>query len=192
VSGPTFAAAVRLPIAFDAEALAEEAATIPHAEWTPHFNTQQYEGDWSGVALRSGVGAPLALYPDPTSTEFVDTPLLSRLPRMRAALAQLACPLQTVRLLRVGPGSRILPHRDFRLGYDHGEVRLHVPLASDAAVQFFIDEGLVPMRPGECWYVDLDHMHRVTNDGDETRVHLVVDCVVNEWLTQMLRTGTVR
>jgi hypothetical protein len=184
-----FPSAVRLPLVFDADALGADVATIPPGEWTAHFNTQQYLGEWSGVALRAGTESPLALYPDPTSTEFADMPILARLPQVRAALVLIECPLQSARLLRVGPGSRILPHRDYRLGYDHGELRLHVPITSDGGVRFFVDDKLLPMNAGECWYVDLDHEHRVDNAGMADRVHLVVDCLVNDWLTEMLRIG---
>jgi len=38
------------------------------------------------------------------------------------------------------------------------------------------------MGPGEAWYLNFDLVHRVENNGAEERVHLVIDCVVNDWL----------
>ena len=48
--------AVRLPFRFDAAALAADALALDESVWQPHFNTGVYEGDWSGVALRSSGG----------------------------------------------------------------------------------------------------------------------------------------
>jgi len=180
---------VRLPIAFDPEPLRAALARIDEEAWEPHFNTQQYAGDWSGVALRVGVGSPLALYPDPSRDDFADTELLAAGPELRAALARFECPLRTVRLLRLGPGATITDHRDHALSFAHGEARLHVPILSGPAVTFRLDGAEVPMRPGECWYLDLTRTHRVHNAGDEPRVHLVVDCEVNAWLTAELLEG---
>jgi hypothetical protein len=65
-------------------------------EWSPHFNQRQYEGDWSGVALRSTPHAHVPLYPDPTSNEFVDLPVLDRCPYLREVLGAFDCPLTFV------------------------------------------------------------------------------------------------
>ncbi len=181
---------VRLPLRFDVDALLPALARLDESDWEPHFNTQQYEGDWSGVALRTAVGSPLALYPDPSRDEFADTPLLAASPELQAALSLVACPLQTVRLLRLGAGATITSHRDHHLAHHHGEVRLHVPLVSGPEVTFWLDEVEVPMQEGECWYLDLTRMHRVTNTGGTPRVHLVIDCQVDEWLTDQLLQGT--
>jgi mannose-6-phosphate isomerase-like protein (cupin superfamily) len=180
---------VRLPLTFDVDALMPALARLDEADWEPHFNTQQYAGDWSGVALRTAIGSPLALYPDPSRNEYTDTPLLAASPELQAALARVACPLQTVRLLRLGPGATITSHRDHHLAHHHGEVRLHVPLVSGPEVTFWLDEVEVPMQAGECWYLDLTRMHRVTNSGVTPRVHLVIDCRVDEWLTAQLVDG---
>ena len=61
---------LKLPLVFDAAGLAEEVAALAPDSWTPHFNQAIYEGDWSGVALRSVAGRPPQLYPDPTADDF--------------------------------------------------------------------------------------------------------------------------
>jgi Aspartyl/Asparaginyl beta-hydroxylase len=182
-------AAVRLPFRFDAAALAADVAALPNDVWEPHFNTQQYDGDWSGVPLRVAAGAALALYPDPTSDHFEDTQLLRRCPSVVAALAKLRCPLQTVRFLRLGPGSRITEHRDHRLAHADGEVRLHVPVTTGPHVEFRVAGSPIAMAPGEVWYLDLSERHSVANTGADPRVHLVIDCVVDAWLTAQLNAG---
>jgi hypothetical protein len=180
---------VRLPLRFDADAMAGDLGNIPGDAWIPHFNQAIYEGDWSGVALRS-VGGTIAIYPDPTRTdEFADTEHLAACPNIAAALTRLRCPLQSARLLRLGPGAAIEAHRDYRLSHADGELRLHVPITTDDAVEFLHDGMPVDMGPGECWYMDFTKTHAVTNRGTQPRINLVVDCTVNDWLTGILLEG---
>jgi hypothetical protein len=40
----------------------------------------------------------------------------------------------------------------------------------------------VVMNEGECWYNDFNLPHSVANHGTTDRVHLVIDCVLNDWL----------
>lgn len=183
---PTLPSA-RLPWAFEAERLRAEVGRLAEADWVPHFNTGYYEGDWSGAALRAVGGQAGRLYPDPTAgAAFSDTPLLARCPATRAALDQLRCPLLAVRYLRLGPSSRIREHRDYNLGYEDGEVRLHVPISTDPAVEFLLDGRRVEMGEGEAWYLNLNLPHAVVNAGATPRVHLVIDCVVDDWLDAVL------
>jgi hypothetical protein len=60
-----------------------------------------------------------------------------------------------VRLLRLGPGGVIKEHRDYDLGYDLGEARLHVPIVTDPEVAFHLRNRRVTMAEGETWYLDL-------------------------------------
>jgi mannose-6-phosphate isomerase-like protein (cupin superfamily) len=150
---------VRLPLVFDAVAMAAEVEALAPDAWTAHFNQAIYQGDWSGVALRSAAGR---------------------------ALDRLHCPLTTVRFLALGPGASIAEHRDYWLAFDDGEVRLHIPIVTDPAVEFVLDGRRVDMQAGECWYLNLNRPHQVTNHSAVRRVHLVVDCKVNPWLRSLL------
>ncbi|WP_339705616.1 aspartyl/asparaginyl beta-hydroxylase domain-containing protein [Algoriphagus aquimarinus] len=38
------------------------------------------------------------------------------------------------------------------------------------------------MKEGECWYLRLSDPHRVLNEGETDRIHLVMDLKVNDWL----------
>ncbi len=104
------------------------------------------------------------------------------MPRFQAALAAFRCPLQAVRLLRLVAGSHIREHRDYGLGFEHGVIRLHVPLMTGPGVEFYLDGVRVPMGEGECWYLDFGLPHRVQNNGTVDRIHLVLDCEVDDWL----------
>jgi len=98
------------------------------------------------------------------------------------ALRRFGDGLRSARLLKLAPGSCIREHRDYGLSMENGEARLHVPISSEDGVEFYLDGELMPMEPGECWYLDLDRPHRVQNLGRSDRVHLVLDCVADDWL----------
>lgn len=155
-------------------------------EWEPHFNHFYYEGDWSGIALRSAEGALTGLFPDPGATSYVDTPALSRCEYIPTVVEQFKCGLESLRFLRLGPGAAIRRHRDFKLSIDDGTARVHIPVRTNENVRFLLEDELVPMREGEAWYLNFNLHHSVENSSTETRIHLVVDCIVNDWFREML------
>jgi aspartyl/asparaginyl beta-hydroxylase (cupin superfamily) len=88
--------------------------------------------------------------------------------------------------MRLKAGSSIREHRDYQLGFEDGEVRLHIPVVTNTEVEFVLDGVRSDMKEGECWYHNFNLPHRVANRGTVDRVHLVLDCVVNDWLREML------
>jgi hypothetical protein len=158
--------------------------------WVPHFNKDYFEGDWTGVALRSGGGDPCKLYPDPNEkVAIADTALLDLCPNTNAILSSLKCSLKSVRFLKLAAGSTIQEHRDYDLRFDLNQARLHIPIITSPEVVFFLDAHRVEMKEGECWYLDLSLPHWVENHGKADRVHLVIDCLVNDWLRELILDG---
>ena len=175
----------KLPFSFDPEPLRRDLERIAPSAWVPHFNTGYYEGDWSGIALRSVGGAEAQLYPDP-SAEFADTAVLAECPNIRNALAAFDCRLESVRLLKLGAGSTIREHTDLNLSFEDGTMRVHIPLATNEKVDFYVNNEKLVMNPGEAWYINFNLPHKVVNKGETERIHLVLDCVVNEWLSAII------
>lgn len=178
-------ACARLPMRFDSKALGAAVEALPAQAWRPHFNTGYYEGDWSGIALRAYEDAPTPLAPgqgETRATAYCDAFWL-------AQLATLKVELCSVRLLRLGPGGSIREHRDYDLGAPDGNLRLHVPIVTDAQVDFLLDGRKVPMQAGECWFLDLSRPHRVENHGGSSRIHLVIDCCRGPWLEAQITAG---
>ena len=176
----------RLALNFSAERMQAETLGIGPDEWVPHYETRDFEGDWSGVALRAigGKAANLRTFPG-AGPLYEFTPLLQRCPYFQEVLGHFQCPLNAVRLLRLAPGSRILPHRDDGLGQGR-EVRLHIPVQTDPLVEFCLDGKTLRMTAGECWYLDLSREHAIFNGWTDFRVHLVLDCVPNLWLNGLI------
>lgn len=178
---------LRLPLSFDPQRLQADAALFASEEWIPHFNIHVYQGDWSGVALRAIPGASVALFPDPLAkSKFEDTPAMRRTSYIPAALDRIPCTKTSVRLLKLAAGSNIRRHRDYYLGPEDGEVRLHVPVHTNADVDFVLDDQRVPMAEGELWFLNFNKYHSVDNRSSVDRIHLVIDCVINDWLRQLL------
>ncbi len=182
----------RLPWRFDAGRLRADVDALVPDDWVPHFNTTYYAGDWSGAAsvqweaIRDGsIPIPPPVPPSQTRRSWPGAQGC-RTPRAGFAVLLLA-----VRFLRLRPGSRIREHTDLALGFDAGEVRIHVPVSTDPEVVFLLDGRRVEMGEGEAWYLDLNLRHSVVNSGTAPRVHLVVDCVVDDWIRAILADARI-
>lgn len=185
---PSLPDRVKLPFAFDPAHLRADLDAIED-DWIDHLVKQNYEGSWLVLPLRHTANAThpvMKIYADPTAMEFVDSRLLGQLPHFQKVLAAFQCPLQAVRLMRLTPGSLIKPHRDHDLAAEWGSARIHIPITTNAGVEFLLNGTPLALAPGEAWYLRLADTHSVANRGTTDRVHLVVDCVVNEWLAAML------
>ncbi len=173
----------QLPFNFNAARLQTDARVFAPDEWTPHFNVHTYSGDWSVVALRAAKGAVVAIYPDPFAKDgYENTAQMSRCAYVPEILAALQCETTSARFLKLGAGAEIRRHRDYQLGLEDGEVRLHIPVFTNPQVVFLLDDVRVEMREGETWYLNVNFFHSVTNNSPQDRIHLVIDCVVNDWL----------
>jgi len=177
----------RLPLAPQLPALLEALERVPDDAWQHHFNTGYYQGEWSGVALITPEDALLPLAPGQGAP--VPADWWQEEQAWHKVLALFQTTIRSARLLRLGAGARIHEHCDPDLGQPGGDLRLHIPLLSPADVEFLVDGLQVPMKVGECWFIDLSRPHRVDNPGLGARVHLVLDCQPNAWLLQQVAAG---
>lgn len=177
---------LKLPFNFDADLLRRDLQLVAADEWTAHYNAGDFGGEWRGVSLRSSSGSVADLGAGlPGAATFLDTPLLDRCRYFRAVLAHFQCPLKSVRLLSLTPGSFIREHSDHALDYEDGEVRLHIPVRTSPAVEFYVCGERLLLEEGRCYYVNVNLPHRVNNRGSEARVHLVIDAEVNGWVRDL-------
>ncbi len=179
---------LKMPFQFSPEKLANDLSILNSTEWTEHFVKQNYEGDWSAIPLRSPVGEthPIRMiYSDPSATEFVDTIYLKQCPYFQEILAAFKCEITSVRLMKLSAGSIIKQHSDYDLCYEDGAVRFHIPVVTNAEIEFYLNNERVILNAGECWYLRLSDPHRVNNFTKQDRVHLVVDATVNDWITEI-------
>lgn len=183
-------AGLALPFRFDPERLRADLALIPQHEWTPHYNRNDFGGDWRGVALRSSNGQITTLNASftPAST-FCDTPLMVRCSYFRQVVSAFLCPLKSVRLLSLAAGSFIREHTDNALVYEDGEMRIHIPVQTSAEVEFYVAGERLLFEEGSSYYVNVNLPHRITNRSSAERVHLIIDVEVNDWVHNLVRTA---
>ncbi|ADO74047.1 aspartyl/asparaginyl beta-hydroxylase domain-containing protein [Stigmatella aurantiaca] len=188
-------ASSRVPLNVDADALEAELRFLQEDAsammWIDHVNRQDYRGGWDVLPLRClrehlHAHPVLQGFAIGQGGDWVDLPVLSGCAALSSVLAQLQCPLKSARLMRLRAGSEIKPHRDLRLGMEHGEARLHLPLQWSDGVEFLVEKQRVPMKKGELWYINADLIHEVYNRGNTDRINLVIDCVVNDWLREQI------
>jgi hypothetical protein len=181
----------RLPLEFDPARLRADLARVPAENWAPHYNERDYGGDWRGAALRSGSGAATDLRA--TAPSYADTPLMDRCPYFRQAVAQFDCPIKAVRLLSLAAGSYIREHTDNALQFEDGEARIHIPVQTNEAVEFYVAGKRLALETGGAYYVNVNLPHRVNNRGAADRIHLVIDVEVNDWVRDLFaRAGEIR
>lgn len=186
---------IRLPFTFDPVKLKADLSCITADAWIDHLVKSNYDGDWLVLPLRIPAGAThpvMMIYADPTATRFEDAPALAYAPYFCSIINQFPCELQAVRLMRLTPGSRIREHRDHDLAAEHGAARIHVPITTSPEVEFLLNARRVEMEPGSVWYLRLSDPHSVVNRGTEDRVHLVIDCIADEWLIGLLRAAAAQ
>ncbi len=179
----------RLSISFDVEKLLEDLFKV-ESDWVSHFNTSNYEGEWSGLPLRGADDANHSLVSAGENASYSNTPLMSEMGYIPSILDQFQCEKTLVRLLKLTPGSRISEHTDPDLSFWNKFARIHIPILTNDQVQFTLDGEALKMKPGECWFGEFCKPHSVANNGHSNRIHLVVDLEVNEWLHELfIREG---
>lgn len=179
----------KLPFQFDSEMLIADLEQVRTVEWIAHYNQGDYEGGWSVAPLRAVQGSSTNIYATPMPDIYQNTTLLARCPYFRHILATFNCQQTSVRLMKLDPGSEIKEHADSSLSYKNQDVRLHVPVVTNAEVDFFLNGERIEMKVGECWYLDFTQLHRVCNRSQTPRIHLVIDCLVNDWLREIFEAG---
>jgi len=79
-------------------------------------------------------------------------------------------------LVSLRPGGEIVPHQDknFSLAHSH---RVHVPVVTNDKVLFTVGNETICMQEGEIMEVNNRRLHSVSNGGNESRIHLILDWV---------------
>lgn len=167
---------LKLPFQFDTEKLAYDLSLILDGKWMPHFNTSGYTGDWNVISLYAESGDDSNIFAHPTSKSVIsETVVLKKCHYFKEVIDSFKFPVLTARILRLGVGAEIKPHRDHELGYEDGNFRVHIPIITNPDVEFILDGTPLTMLAGECWYTNVNYVHSVKNSGALDRMHLVLD-----------------
>lgn len=165
---------VKLARQYCAETLAAEVAALPAAAWLPHPG--RLPGN-DAVPLITPAGQVSNGFSGPMAP----TEALRQCPYIAEILADLGAVWGRSRLMGLAPGAVVPEHVDVGY-YWRTHIRIHIPVITNPGVAFSCDRETVHMAPGECWLFDSFCLHNVRNDGDQKRVHLVLDTVGGEKL----------
>lgn len=173
----------RLDLSFSVEKLQDDFAKIAEH----YIPRQQYDvyhsGGWNAICLHALDGRVDADWGG--DGDYRKTPALALAPYIEQIIDSFKCEKKRVRLLGLPPGENVFWHMDDKENYESGVVRIHVPIWTNDDVEFQISHENLHWRPGETWYGDFSFPHRLRNRGHEVRTHLVLDLVVNEFISEL-------
>ena len=174
--------ALKLPFTFDASIIKEEITQFSKTDYYDIYNPSvELETLWSKNLIEP-IGGPDA------PPKFLPNTALEQCSYLMSILNTFQCKKETFRIHALDPGAHIRPHRDIGYSLEHGKVRLHIPVQTNNQVEILLNNAPVKMQEGECWYCNFHITHEVHNHGDEPRIHLILDCMVNEWLEDIFRS----
>lgn len=158
---------VKLPLQFDVERLRKEIAQFSEDEWIPH--PTGFAGNLS-IPLISLDGK----FNDAMHGPMKPTSALARCEYIQQIATSFGEIFSRSRLMRLEPGHTVPPHVDVNYHW-FNHVRIHIPITTTEDVLFYCGDKHVHMAAGEAWIFNSWLEHTVQNNGDETRVHLVLD-----------------
>lgn len=168
--------ALKLPFKFDAEKIAEEIAQFSDKDYYFIYNPYvEVDTLKSKHLIEPKIG-------EDDLPVFLPNDALKKCPYLMQILETFKCDKETFRIHSLAAGAEIRPHRDVCCSFEHGKIRLHIPVKTNSDVLLQVNDQTIPMKPGECWYCNFDIKHEVHNNSTEDRVHLIMDCLVNEWV----------
>jgi hypothetical protein len=173
---------IQLPLQFDADRLAQEVLAFGEECWLPH--PQRFEGN-DFLPLISVNGEPAN---ESFGGQMAPTPYLKECPYLIDVLASFGASLGRTRLMRLSGGAEVTPHVDVHY-YWRDRMRIHVPIVTQPSVSFHCGGLTVHMAAGECWIFDTFSRHRVVNDAERKRIHLVADTVGGEGFWNLAAAG---
>lgn len=183
---------IQFDLHFDVEQMKKELLLLESGSWPLHYQKKDYEGEWTAISLRSTDGSSGNVIISPVENSiYQDTEILKTSPYFQQVLQTFKCPLQAVRLLKLGAGSIIKEHKDAELSFENDAFRIHIPIQTNDKVEFKVNGEQIDLKEGECWYCNFNLPHSIANMGDTDRIHLVIDGSVNEWVREFFNGSGV-
>lgn len=171
--------ALKLPFEFDVQRIQQELAQFTKVDYQDIYNSSvTLETLWLIHFIEPILG-------DDGLPIFLPNAALKKCPYMLSIFEKFKCNVETFRIHTLDPGASIKEHRDVGYSFERGKIRLHIPIYTNDKVEMIVDKKIVPMQEGECWYCNFDLAHEVKNNSEFHRTHIILDCLVNDWLTDL-------
>lgn len=169
---------LKLPIGFDAGAIAGQVAALPSSAWTSH--PAGYPGN---KAVR--LVTPYGRATDEILGPMAPTQYLDACDTIKKAMAEIGAVWGRCRLMAIAARCEVPRHIDLSY-YWRSHLRIHIPIVTNPDVSFSCGEETVHMDHGECWVFDSFRWHSVKNRGARRRIHLVLDTVGGGILSDLM------
>jgi mannose-6-phosphate isomerase-like protein (cupin superfamily) len=179
---------LQLPFTFEIDKLTDDLACVKIDEWVPHPNKQAYNGSWLITSLTSTNGDTKNIVAI-ENQEYQDTPLMKKTSYIKKLLKNFDTKIEAVRFMKLTANSSINEHCDKGSSFEEGYARVHIPITTNDDVEFILSGKNYKMKLGHCYYIDAHNSHSVINNGDSDRVHLLIDCHVNDWFKEIFLKG---
>jgi len=180
---------VKLPFLFDRIKMQEEAQALRLANFE-YYNVMPLRAPAHLVDTSLPLPPPAEDYADGSWTEWLNTVQLDQSPYLTSIVGSFAehTTVNLVRLLRLAPKAEVPEHCDPTLGLEEEKsmIRLTIPIYNKGKVEFILNDRVVDMNEGECWYLRLTDKHKVINYGDEERINLTLDVIPNEYIRELI------
>lgn len=182
-------ASFQLPFSFQPELLQIDLKKCREFKFEQNYISENYDGDNYILPLRSIDGRLKMIAALPDNLErYKNTIALEQCAYFQEVIDTFLCDKEAIRLMNLPAGAVINTHTDHKSGYEDGMFRIHIPILTNDQVYFILEDQRVFMNAGQVWYANVNLPHSVENKGETDRVHLVIDCIRNEWSDQLFKS----
>jgi hypothetical protein len=157
-------------------------------QWTSVYS-DYHTGGWQTLSLLNSTSRPTDTVIE--DCDPVETSLLKKMPATRALLHRLGFEYMWARLARLEPSAFMHEHRDYQELKDVRRLRLHIPVITNPFSSIIIDSTRIHLALGHIWKLNPIHRHAAGNFGKEARVHIILDCYVDDALDALVSAETL-
>jgi aspartyl/asparaginyl beta-hydroxylase len=157
-------------------------------QWTNVYS-DYHTGGWQTLSLLNRTSRPTDTIIE--DCDPVETSLLQRLPETRALLRGLGFQYMWARLAKLEVNAFMHEHRDYQELRKVRRLRLHIPIITNPFSSIVIDRTRIHLALGYVWKLNPIHRHAAANFGKEPRIHIILDCYVDEALEALVSAETL-
>jgi hypothetical protein len=168
-------------------AIQREVLTLDE-HWTNVYS-DYHTGGWQTLSLLNSTSRPTDTIIEDCNP--VETSLLEKMPETRALLRGLGFRYMWARLAKLEVNAFMHEHRDYQELKNVGRLRLHIPVITNPFSSIVIDRTRIHLALGYIWKLNPIHRHAANNFGKESRIHIILDCYVDDALDALISAETL-
>ena len=165
-------------------ALSEIKQVINDVQFLKHFGNYHDNG-WKSIGLITANGDPNEDR-DLNAKYYEKTEILKSMPHLNKYLDEIKTEKKRVRIMKLEKRCKIFLHFDRSETYDLGFLRIHIPIITNENVITTILNKKYYWKFNEVWFADFSFPHKVENNSDFDRYHLVIDCHKNNFTDNLI------